>query len=168
VAEDTLNAKEYDSSEEKFNQDFDVFMNGLDHPLDTDHIEINPESLDPVDDREFIDYINSRDNPNNFDDLDDWTDDIDLFMEGLCNPHKIDELWQQSKAKKMWENFQSSFQNHHAPEENILQPDAQSESPLTDETSQGWDDMALHAEMGLPPPEPTYHPLGLKNLATIF
>ena len=28
--------------------------------------------------------------------------------------------------------------------------------------------MALHAEMGLPPPKPTYHPWGLKNSAAIF
>ena len=65
-------------------------------PLDPDHIKINPEFLNLVHDREFIFYINSWDNPDNFDDLDDWTDDIDLFMEGLSNPHKIYELRQQS------------------------------------------------------------------------
>ena len=86
-------------------------MSGLDNtdPLNSDYIHINPEFLDPTDDREFIDYINSLDD--NFDDLDDWSDDVDLFMERLCNPHMIDKLWKKSKAKKMWDNFQSGSQN---------------------------------------------------------
>jgi len=59
IAEDTLNANEYDTPEAKFNQDFNEFMTGLEHPnsVDPDHIEIKPELLDPVDDQEFIDYI---------------------------------------------------------------------------------------------------------------
>ena len=73
LAEDTLNAKEYDAPEPKFNQDFDEFMRGLDNPdpLNPNYIHINPEFLNPIDDREFIGYINSLDNPDNFDDLDD-------------------------------------------------------------------------------------------------
>ena len=31
-----------------------------------------------------------------------------MFMEGLYNPHKLEELWQQSKAKKIWDNFQAT------------------------------------------------------------
>jgi len=63
-------------------------------PLNSEYTQINLEFLDPNDDREFIDYLNSLDNPNNFDDFNDWSDDVDLFMEGLCNPHMIDELCQ--------------------------------------------------------------------------
>ena len=29
--------------------------------------------------------------------------DIDLFMEGLSNPDKLEALWKQSKAKKLWD-----------------------------------------------------------------
>jgi len=48
-------------------------MRGLDNPdpLNPNYIHINPEFLNPIDDREFIGYINSLDNPDNFDDLDD-------------------------------------------------------------------------------------------------
>ena len=67
LVEDTLNAKEHDTSEEKFNQDFDGFMSRLNNPepLNPDYIQINPKFLDPTDDPEFIDYINSLDNPDN-------------------------------------------------------------------------------------------------------
>ena len=94
LAENTVNTKEHDAPEAKFNQDFDSLMSGLDNtdPLNSDYIQINPEFLDLNDDREFIDYLNSLDNPDNFDDLDDWSDDVDLFMERLCNPHMIDKL----------------------------------------------------------------------------
>ena len=33
--------------------------------------------------------------------LDEWSDDVDMIMEGLSNPHKINVLLQQSKAKKL-------------------------------------------------------------------
>ena len=72
-AENTLNAKEHDTPEEKLNQDFDSFMSGLYNTdlLNVDFIQINLEFLDPNNDREFIDYLNSLDNPDNFNDLDD-------------------------------------------------------------------------------------------------
>ena len=37
------------------------------------------------------------------DELVEWSDDIDLFMEGLSNPDKIEGHWEQSKAKKLWD-----------------------------------------------------------------
>ena len=48
--------------------------------------------LDPDHDQAFIDYLNILDCPDSFDDLDEWSDDIDLFMKGLSNPDKIKEL----------------------------------------------------------------------------
>jgi len=107
-----LNAKEHDAPKAKFNQDFDNFMSGLDNidPLDSEFIQIDLEFLDPNDDQELIDY-HSLDIPDEFDDLDDWSDNVDRFMEGLLNPHMIEELWQKSKAKKMWNNFQSGLHN---------------------------------------------------------
>ena len=38
-----------------------------------------------------------------------WSDDIDLFIEGLSNPDKLEGLWEQSKAKKLWDESQSRF-----------------------------------------------------------
>ena len=43
------------------------------------------------------------------DELVEWSDDIDLFMEGLSNPDKIEGHWEQSKAKKLWDESQSRF-----------------------------------------------------------
>ena len=48
--------------EAKFNKDFDDFMNGLE-PLGSGPIQINPEFLDPNDDREFINYLNNLETP---------------------------------------------------------------------------------------------------------
>ena len=73
LAENTLDAKECDAPEAKFNQDFDRFMSGIDNTdsLNCEYIQINPEFLNPNDDRKFINYLNSQDNPDDFDNLDD-------------------------------------------------------------------------------------------------
>jgi len=45
--------------------------------------------------------MESLDNLEPFDDLEDWTYNIDLFMEAMCNPpHMVDALWQQAKLNK--------------------------------------------------------------------
>jgi hypothetical protein len=79
----------------------------------------------------------------------------------------IDELWQKSKAKKMWDNFQSGSQNQLVPEENISRPVTQRDLSSSNQTLHELDDMALRAEMGLPPLEPFYcaptFPFGLQN-----
>jgi len=41
------------------------------------------------------------------DELADWSHDIDLFMEGLINPDKLEALWEQPKAKNLWDDSQS-------------------------------------------------------------
>ena len=91
LAKKTLNAKERDTPKVKFNKDFDDIMSGLDNPdlLNSEPIQINPKFLDQRDVWEFIDYLNSLDNPHEFDDLDDWSNYVVLFMEGLLNPHMI-------------------------------------------------------------------------------
>ena len=92
LAEKTMNAKEHEAPEAKFNKDFDDFMGGL-KPLDSEPIQINPEFLDPNNNREFINYLNNLETPDEFDDLEERSDDIDLFMEDLLNLNKIEELW---------------------------------------------------------------------------
>jgi len=45
--------------------------------------------------------MQSLDNLEPFDDLEDWTGDVDLFMEVMCHPpYMVDVLWQQAKLKK--------------------------------------------------------------------
>jgi len=46
------------------------------------------------------------------DELADWSHDIDLFMEGLNNPDKLEALWEQSKAKKLWDESLKSLDQH--------------------------------------------------------
>ena len=58
-------------------------------------------------DQAFIDYLNELDGPIPEDELIEWSDDIDLFLEGLSNPDKLEELWEQSKAKKLWDESQT-------------------------------------------------------------
>jgi len=49
------------------------------------------------------------------DELADWSHDIDLFMEGLSNPDKLEALWKQSKAKKLWDD------SHRSPDQHLAQ-----------------------------------------------
>ena len=51
----------------------------------------------------FINYLDELDGPISEDELAEWSNDIDLFMEGLSNPNKLEALWKQSKAKKLWD-----------------------------------------------------------------
>ena len=57
-------------------------------------------------DQAFIDYHDELDGPISEDKLAEWSNDIDLFMEGLSNPDKLEALWEQSKAKKLWDESQ--------------------------------------------------------------
>ena len=153
LAESTLNAKEQDTFEAKFNKGFDNFMNGLE-PLALESIQINLEFLYPNDDREFINYLNNFETPDKFDGLEEWSDDIDLFMESLINPDKIEELWHISKAKKMWDDLQLHEQHE---QQRSSQPAAQRNYPTTIQIVHASAHMAPQARMGLPPPEPTYY-----------
>ena len=58
-------------------------------------------------DQSFIDYLDELDGPISEDELTEWSNDIDLFMEGLSNPDNLEGLWEQSKAKKLWDESQS-------------------------------------------------------------
>jgi len=58
----------------------------------SNHIESPPQTPDSTSDQEFVDFLDDLDYPETFDDLEEWLDDINLFMEGLCNPHMINEL----------------------------------------------------------------------------
>ena len=66
-----------------------------------------PELSDIDRDQAFIDYLDELDGPISDDELAEWSDDIDLFMEGLSNPDNLEGLWEQSKAKKLWDESQS-------------------------------------------------------------
>ena len=47
---------------------------------------VTGQFLDPLLDQDFDDFMESLNNLEPFDDLEDWTDDVDLFMEAMCNP----------------------------------------------------------------------------------
>ena len=45
--------------------------------------------------------MNSLDNLEPFDDLEDWSDNVDLFMEAMANPPQhADALWELAKLEK--------------------------------------------------------------------
>ena len=45
--------------------------------------------------------MNSLDNFEPFDDLEDWSDNVDLFMDAMANPPKhANALWELAKLKK--------------------------------------------------------------------
>ena len=45
-------------------------------------------------DQSFIKYLEELDEPISEDELVEWSHDIDLFMEGLANPDKLEALWE--------------------------------------------------------------------------
>jgi len=47
------------------------------------------------------------DEPISEDELAEWSHDIDLFMEELTNPDKLEALWEHSKMKKLWDDSQN-------------------------------------------------------------
>ena len=57
--------------------------------------------------------MESLNNLEPYDGLEDWSDDVDLFMETICHPHHMaDALWQEAKLKKQEET--SEPQKHPA------------------------------------------------------
>ena len=52
-------------------------------------------------DQDFDQFMNSLDNFEPFDDLEDWSDNVDLFMDAMAHPpHNADALWELAKLKK--------------------------------------------------------------------
>ena len=74
-------------------------------------------------DQAFIKYLEELDEPISKDKLAEWSHDIDLFMEGLTNPDKLEALWEKSKAKKLWDDSRMSLDQHlsqHHPVEDSV------------------------------------------------
>ena len=56
---------------------------------------------DPIFDQDFDQFMESLDNLEPFDDLEDWSDDVDLFMDAMAHPpDRADTLWELVKLKK--------------------------------------------------------------------
>ena len=52
-------------------------------------------------DQDFDQFMNNLDNFEPFDDLEDWSDNIDLFMDAMAHPpQNADALWELAKLKK--------------------------------------------------------------------
>ena len=77
------------------------------HSLESPREDIFPKLSEIDRDQAFIEYLDELDGPIPDDELVEWSDDINLFMEGLSNPDKLEELWEESKAKKLWDESQS-------------------------------------------------------------
>jgi len=64
------------------------------------HIRI-PEPVESSFDQDFDQFMNGLDNFEPFDDLEDWSDNIDLFIDAMANPPQhADSLWELAKLKK--------------------------------------------------------------------
>ena len=59
------------------------------------------DTYDPLFDQDFDQFMESLDNFEPFDDLKDWSDNIDLFMDAMAHPPQMaDALWELVKLKK--------------------------------------------------------------------
>ena len=60
-----------------------------------------PEPVKSSFDQDFDQFMNGLNNFEPFDDLEDWLDNIDLFMEAMANsPQHANTLWELAKLKK--------------------------------------------------------------------
>ena len=60
-----------------------------------------PEPAESPFDQDFDQFMNNLDHFEPFDDLEDWSDNVDLFMEAMAHPpQKADALWELAKLKK--------------------------------------------------------------------
>ena len=56
---------------------------------------------DPLFDQDFDQFMENLDNLEPYDNLEDWSDDVDLFMDAMAHPpHMADALWELVKLKK--------------------------------------------------------------------
>ena len=86
--------------------------------------ETTHQFSDPLFDQDFDEFMESLDNLEPFDDLEDWSDDVDLFMEAICQPpHMVNVLWQQTKLKKQMEKSEPHSDVHRKPKKNNPQLD---------------------------------------------
>ena len=59
---------------------------------------------DPLFDKDFNEFMESIDNLKPYDNLEDWSDNIDVFMDAMSHsPHMADILWEEAKLKKQGE-----------------------------------------------------------------
>src|SRR6185312_1777710 len=59
-----------------------------------------PEPAESTFDQDFDQFMNSLNNFEPFDDLEDWSDNVDLFMDAMANPPQhADALWELDKLK---------------------------------------------------------------------
>ena len=60
-----------------------------------------PELADSLFNQDFDQFMNNLDNFEPFDDLEDWSDNVDLFMDAMPHPpQNADALWELAKLKK--------------------------------------------------------------------
>ena len=60
-----------------------------------------PELADSLFNQDFYQFMNNLDNFEPFDDLEDWSYNVDLFMDAMAHPpQNADALWELAKLKK--------------------------------------------------------------------
>ena len=60
-----------------------------------------PEPAESLFDQDFDQFMNSLDNFEPFDDLEEWSDNVNLFMDAMAHPPQMaDALWEFVKLKK--------------------------------------------------------------------
>ena len=77
----------------------DTFNNKTSHEESSNPWTLSPTELEQ--DQAFIKYLEELDEPISEDELAERSNNINLFMEGLPNPDKLETLWKQSKTKKL-------------------------------------------------------------------
>ena len=82
-----------------------------------------PESAESPFDQDFDQFMNSLDNFEPFDDLEDWSDNVDLFMDAMANPPQhADALWELAKIKKKKPKLQNNLASRSSTNPGLKSP----------------------------------------------
>ena len=116
---------------------------------------------DPLFDQDFDQFMESLDNLEPFDDLEDWWGNVDLFMDAMAHPPQMaDALWELVKLKKRKSKAPKQSSKLIFDKPWIKEPEG-----LT--PTQSWlhwmNKNAIHVEMGIPilaHPKHTYSKIG--------
>ena len=88
-----------------------------------------PEPAESPFDQDFDQFMNSLDNSEPFDDLEDWSDNVDLFMDAVANPPEHDDaLWELAKLKKGKAKAPEQFSKSIFDKSWIMEPEGLSHS----------------------------------------
>ena len=105
---------------------------------------------DPLLDQDFDEFMESLDNLEPYNDLEDWSDNVDLFMDAMSQPpHMANILWEEAKLKKQGETSKTPEKSSESIFDKPWTKELEGLTP-TKSWLHWMNENALRVEMGIP------------------